>query len=68
MVKFTFRDKGSRKIVWVSHCILNQNTRFPGSAVSSGAIEELVKPLIEKGIGIEQLPCPEKMLWGVSIG
>jgi predicted secreted protein len=32
--------------------------------MAAGAIVELVSPLIEKGIGIQQLPCPEKMLWG----
>jgi uncharacterized protein YbbK (DUF523 family) len=62
--KVGFRDKGSRKMVWMSHCLLDQNVRFPGIAVAPGALEELIKPLIDKGIGLEQLPCAEYKGWG----
>jgi hypothetical protein len=43
---------------------LNQNRRFPGIAVASGAISGLVDALNERGIGIEQLPCMESLAWG----
>lgn len=38
--------------------------RFPGIAVESGAISELVDSLLKNGIGIEPLPCLERLGWG----
>jgi predicted secreted protein len=64
VIKLGFKDKRSKRLIWVCHCLLNQNVRFPGSAVSHGAIVEIIKPLLVKGIGIEQLPCPERKGWG----
>jgi predicted secreted protein len=59
-----YRDKRSRRIVYVSHCLLNCNTKFPGSADTEGVYWELYQPLADKGIGIEQMPCLEMMGWG----
>lgn len=63
-IKPIFNDKRSKHIIWVSHCILNQNARFPGCAVSQGVIKEIIRPIIDEGVGIEQLPCPEMIGWG----
>ncbi|UCC19298.1 MAG: hypothetical protein JSV62_14525, partial [Promethearchaeota archaeon] len=57
-------DKRGKRIVYLSKCLLNQNLRFPGIAVESGAIAELLIPLINKGVGIEPLPCLERLGWG----
>jgi predicted secreted protein len=57
-------DQRSRDVVFVSHCLLNQNARFPGIAVRPGPVRELTGMLGEAGVGIEQLPCPEMSLWG----
>lgn len=57
-------DKRGKKIIYLSHCLINQNLRFPGIAVESGALTELLVPLIKKGIGIEPLPCLERLGWG----
>ena len=57
-------DKRGGRIVFVSHCILNQNTRFGGIAVQEGCIQQMVQGLCAAGIGIEQLPCPEMKYWG----
>ena len=59
-----FEDKRSRKIIYMSSCLLNQNRRFPGIAVSGGAIYEVVEPLLNREVGIEQLPCLECIGWG----
>jgi len=59
-----FEDKRSRKIIYTSCCLLNQNRRAPGIAVCGGAISEFVEPLLKREIGIEQLPCLECMGWG----
>ncbi|MEX2684994.1 MAG: hypothetical protein Q6373_025690 [Candidatus Sigynarchaeota archaeon] len=60
----TSRDKRGKRLVYMSSCLLNQNRRFPGIAVASGAISALVDALNERGIGIEQLPCMESLAWG----
>ncbi|MFW9999721.1 MAG: hypothetical protein ACFE9Q_10785 [Candidatus Hodarchaeota archaeon] len=57
-------DKRGKRIIYLSHCLVNQNLRFPGIAVESGAIQELIIPIIKNGIGIETLPCLERLGWG----
>lgn len=57
-------DNRGKQLVYVSSCLLDQNRRFPGIAVQKGAIGELLTPLFERGIGIEQLPCLECLGWG----
>lgn len=49
----------SKKIVFISHCILNQNAKALEREKSSGSIKELVEILTQSGIGIVQLPCPQ---------
>jgi predicted secreted protein len=48
-----------KKIVFVPHCILNQNVRSVGKEKSLGTIKEIVNFFAEAEIGIVQLPCPE---------
>jgi predicted secreted protein len=57
-------DNRGNKIIYLSKCLLNQNLRFPGIAVESGVITELIEALIQQGIGIELLPCLERLGWG----
>ncbi len=59
-----FRDHRSGRVVFISQCIANQNLRFPGIAVASGACEELLSMLIRSGAGIETIPCLERIGWG----
>lgn len=58
------RDARSRRVVLVSHCLLNENTRYAGGASRPGAVIELVDELMSTGAGIHQLPCPEQRAWG----
>lgn len=63
------RDKRGEKILFLSHCILNQNAKVRGIAEYSGAIVPLVQLLLEHGVGMYQMPCPEmtylgNMRWG----
>ena len=58
------KDKRSRKVVFLSHCILNENTRFLGGACRPGCVSEIVTQCVEKNIGIVQIPCPEQKAWG----
>ncbi len=58
------RDERGRRVVLVSHCPLNENTRYAGGATRPGAVSEAVEELIGAGYGIHQLPCPEPLAWG----
>ena len=60
----SFKDKRSGKVVFVSNCILNINTKFPGYADAEGAFTEFIIPILEAGIGIFQMPCVEALCWG----
>jgi predicted secreted protein len=55
----------SKRILIVSHCILNQNSVVEPLARSKGAFS-FVKDLIDSGVGIIQLPCPEFRLLGIT--
>jgi predicted secreted protein len=57
-------DQRSRKVVFLSHCLLNANTRYLGGAGRRGSVAEIVQPCLEEGIGMVQLPCPEEHAWG----
>jgi predicted secreted protein len=57
-------DPRSRRVVFLSHCLLNENTRYLGGAGRPGSVAEIVQPCLEQGIGIVQLPCPEEHAWG----
>ncbi len=58
------QDERGRRVVFVSHCLLNQNTRYAGGATRSGAVSEFVDELVAGGYGIHQLACPERVAWG----
>lgn len=49
----------SKKVVFVSHCILNQNARALGRERSPGTVKELLELFSESDIGIVQIPCPQ---------
>jgi predicted secreted protein len=51
-------------VVFLSHCLLNENVRFPGGATCRGAIPEVVAGYVADGVGICQMPCPEQRAWG----
>lgn len=63
-LQHTMADARGGEVVFVSHCLLNQNTRYLGGAVCPGAVGRVVLPLIDDGVGIVQLPCPEQQVWG----
>lgn len=55
----------SKKMVVLSHCILNVNSKVEGFEPFSPMIRELVDELDRQGYGIIQLPCPEILLLGM---
>lgn len=61
-----FDDKRSRKVVLVAHCILNQNARINGCGLFPGAMGEAARVLVDSGVGILQMPCPELLHLGLD--
>lgn len=59
------KDKRSGKIVVVSHCILNVHSLEDGLAIYPGLEEDIIKALVEMGVGIFQIPCPEMGISGI---
>jgi uncharacterized protein YbbK (DUF523 family) len=57
-------DGRSRRVVVLSHCLLNQNTRYPGGAVCPGAVPAVLQPYLDDEAGLVQMPCPEQRSWG----
>ena len=57
-------DERSRKVIFVSHCILNANCRFQGISFRKASINEIVDEMQKKGIGMIQMKCPEQKAWG----
>ena len=57
-------DPRGRRVVFLSHCLLNQNVRYLGGAGRPGGVTEIVDGYLGRGIGICQLPCPEQRAWG----
>ena len=62
-------DARGHTILFVSHCVLNQNAKVRGIATYPGAVRPIVELLLERGVGIYQMPCPEMaymgaMRWG----
>lgn len=58
------RDARGRRVVFLAHCMLNENTRYLGGACRAGCVKEVLAQCIELGLGVVQLPCPEERAWG----
>lgn len=56
----------SKRIILISHCIINQNTVIPKEARALGAIPSAIEWFAKEGLGIMQLPCPEFTFLGLS--
>ncbi len=57
-------DARSWRVVFVSHCLLNQNVRYLGGAFRPGIVPEAIDRYVCEGIGLYQMPCPEQVAWG----
>ncbi len=57
-------DARSGRVVLVSHCLLNENTRYLGGACRPGCVAEIVDACVTAGFGMVQMPCPEERVWG----
>ena len=63
-----FTDARSKTIIFVAHCILNQNSISDDTAAYPGTINELMQLLRVSDVGIVQMPCPELLCLGLDRG
>lgn len=63
-----FTDGRSKRIVFLAHCLLNQNSISDGTAVHPAAFKEIVQVFLDAEVGIVQLPCPELCCLGLDRG
>lgn len=64
LLRARLADARSGKVVFVAHCILNENARYFGGAFCPGAIPAWLETLQAEGVGLIQMPCPERLAWG----
>jgi len=58
------KDRRSKKVIFLSHCILNENTRYLGGACRGGCVREITQQCLDNDWGIVQMLCPEQQAWG----
>ncbi|HUX13180.1 MAG TPA: hypothetical protein VMW87_09130 [Spirochaetia bacterium] len=63
-----FTDARSKAVVFIAHCILNQNSISDGTADYPGAVKEIMELLCASDVGIVQMPCPELICLGLDRG
>jgi hypothetical protein len=51
-------------VIFLSHCLLNENVRYLGGAARASGVSEVVNGYLASGVGICQMPCPEQRAWG----
>ncbi len=61
-----FDDHRSKRVLLVAHCVLNQNAKIDRCAHYPGVIREAVEVLIQSGVGLIQMPCPELHCLGLD--
>lgn len=59
-------DARSKKIVFVSSCLLNTNNKVKGLARYPGMCKEVFDTLNKYGLGINQMQCPETLYLGIQ--
>lgn len=57
-------DARGKRVLFVSHCILNANVRYLGGAFDRACVAPIVERAIADGVGLVQMPCPEEQAWG----
>ena len=63
-----FTDGRSKKVIFIAHCLLNQNSISDGTAVYPAAFKEIIRMFLDADIGIVQMPCPELCCLGLDRG
>ncbi|MBN2004218.1 MAG: DUF523 domain-containing protein [Anaerolineae bacterium] len=61
-----FDDARSKRIIIISHCLLNQNAISDGTADFPSQFDDIIELFMANHIGILQLPCPEFLCLGLD--
>jgi predicted secreted protein len=59
-------DKRSKKIIFVSSCLLNTNNKVKGLARYPGMCKDVFDILHSNDLGIQQMDCPETLYIGIQ--
>ncbi len=59
-------DGRSKKVIFLSHCMLNQNSRYVDVADFPAMFDPILDYLQQEKIGIVQMPCPELYCLGLG--
>jgi len=59
------QDGRGRRVVAAIECIQNQNARDPGAAAYRAGNERVLRACAAHGVGIVQIPCPERECLGL---
>ena len=59
-------DARSKKVVFVSSCLLNTNNKVKELARYGGFCSEFIDVLAEYDVGIQQIDCPETLYLGID--
>ena len=63
-----FCDGRSQRVIFLAHCLLNQNAISDGTAVCPAAFQEALQILLNAKVGLVQMPCPELCCLGLDRG
>ena len=58
--------EGSKKVIFLSHCFINQNAKVLEFARYPGVVAPFLDFMKRKGYAVEQLPCPETLHMGIK--
>ncbi len=61
-----FDDSRSKRVIFVAHCLLNQNSISDGTADYPSQFADVVNLMMRERIGLVQLPCPELACLGLD--
>lgn len=61
-----FEDARSKKIIFVSSCLLNTNNKVRGLGRYPGLCKDVFDTLYDNDLGIQQMDCPETLFIGIQ--
>lgn len=64
VLKDRLADSRSGRVLFVAHCLLNENTRYPGGAFCPGVMPGVADLISGLDAGLVQVICPERVAWG----
>ncbi len=63
-----FTDIRSKRVMFVAHCVLNQNSISDSTADYPSAHVDIIRALMDAQVGVVQMPCPELFCLGLDRG